>query len=243
MKKKRTIQQVDYIYGINPLIEVLKAKKRKVRKILTLKQRPKRWGEIQTLLPKYPVEIISKSRAELTTLSGTSDHQGVVAVVQPFSYRTKSFSSEKYPFLLMLDGIQDVRNLGAILRSAYCTGVDGIILSTKNSALVTATTFKASAGYVEHMSIYLSSSLSSTAQELRSIGYTLYLAGFGGTDALSVSYTRPVCLVIGAEGKGISQQLFSYGTTVTLPQRSKEVSYNASVAAALLLFIASYYKD
>lgn len=229
-----------YIYGINPVVEVLKAKRRKVFTLYTTKPVPKAWKQIELLRGARPITINYTTRPALEKMVGTPDHQGVVALVQPFAYRKKPFDSKKQPFLLLLDGIQDVRNLGAILRSAYCTGVDGIILPKKNSAPLNATAFKASAGYAEYLEIYQPTSSGAAAQELSKDKYTLYLATFGGTDVTKVDFQKPLCLVIGAEGAGLSSQLLTYGTKVTLPQSKKAISYNASVAAGILLFLVAY---
>ena len=86
------------------------------------------------------------TRDVLNRLAQTTDHQSVVAWANPFNIRKKFFEPAKSPFLLLLDSIQDPRNLGAILRSAYCTGVDGVIICGKNSAPLNATALKSSAG-------------------------------------------------------------------------------------------------
>jgi 23S rRNA (guanosine2251-2'-O)-methyltransferase len=171
-------------------------------------------------------------------MAESTDHQGVVAWVHPFGFRKKMFEPEKYPFLIMLDSIQDPRNLGAIIRSAYCAGATGIIMTKKNSAPLNAAAFKASAGLAERIEIYESSSAASAAQELKQAGYNLYLATFDGENALTCTFKQPCCIVIGAEGFGISKEILKSGTHVTLPQKTKDISYNASVAAGILLFLA-----
>ena len=177
-------------------------------------------------------------RAILEKICTSSEHQGVVAVVQPFPFESKIFDSKKFPFLMILDGVQDVRNLGAIIRTAYCAGVDGIILSGKNSAPLTAAAIKASAGLAEHSRIYVASTLSSVMSELVSQGYHIYLATLGqGENAAQVAYKMPAALVIGNEESGISKEVLSSGTRILLPQRRSDISYNASVAAGILLFL------
>ena len=137
----------------------------------------------------------------------------------------------------MIDGVQDTRNLGAILRSAYCTGVDGIILVKKNSAPLNGSTYKASAGLAEHLEIYEAPSAIYAAQELKKAGYGIYLATLGGENGLTTPYQKPLCIVIGNEATGVSPEIFSLGEQVTLPQRHTNISYNASVAAGILLFL------
>lgn len=235
--KKKQVGEL--IYGVNPLIEILKAKRRKVFTIYTTKPVPEAWKRIEPLLPKYPVQLQYVKREVLHRMVDTTDHQGIVALVQSYGFRTKMFDIHKQPLLIMLDGIQDPRNVGAIIRSAYCTGFNGIILCKKDSAPLNATAIKASAGLSEHIEIYQSPSALAAVQELKKAGYQLYLATFDGDNALDVPFKSPLCLVIGSEAVGLSKNILSAGLHVTLPQRSSDISYNASVAAGILLFLAS----
>jgi 23S rRNA (guanosine2251-2'-O)-methyltransferase len=237
--KKKSAPQGELIIGIHPLIELLKAKRRKLISIYTTKPTPKAWAEIEKLMPKYPVNIQYVAREVLHKMGGTTDHQGVISWVMPYQFRKTPFEAKNAPFLLMLDGIQDVHNLGAILRTAYCTGVDGVVLTKKNSAPLNAAALKASAGLAEHLQIYVAPSAEAAALELKQAGYEIYLATFGGTNATKVSYAQPCCIVIGGEGFGISKQIYRHGTQITLPQQTADISYNASVAAGILLFLAS----
>ena len=236
-KKKKIAPKGEIIYGIHPIVELLKAKKRKLFTLYTTKPAPKAWPEIEQLLPKYPVQIQYVSREKLNQLAGTTDHQSVVGLAAPFVYRTAFFDPQHAPALLMLDGIQDVRNIGAILRSAYCTGINGVIITQKRSAPLNAAAIKSSAGLAEHMHVYLAPSAPAAAQQLKEAGYHLYITNFKGEDATQIRYQQPYCVVIGSEGTGVSPSIFKYGTQVTLPQRSKDISYNASVAAGIMLFL------
>jgi 23S rRNA (guanosine2251-2'-O)-methyltransferase len=236
-KKNKVLGEL--LYGIHPVVEVLRAKRRKLISIYTTKPTPKGFGEIEKLMPKYPVAIQYVTRDVLTKMVQTTDHQGIVAWVHPFGFRKKMFESAKYPFLVMLDGIQDPRNTGAILRSAYCTNMSGVILCQKNAAPLNATAFKASAGLAEHLEIYSAPSASSAIHELQTAGYNIYLATFDGKNAATITFEKPTCIVIGSEGTGISSAILRSGTHVTLPQKEAGISYNASVAAGILLFLIS----
>lgn len=229
----------ELVYGIHPIVELLKAKRRKIISIYTTKPHPKSWKEIEDLLPSRPVPIQYVSRDVLNNIAGTTDHQGVLAWAQPFPIRKKMFEPSKAPFLLMLDGIQDTRNLGAIIRSAYCTGVQGVIITKKNTAPINASAIKASAGLSEHVDLYIAASAAEAAQQLKAAGYELYLATFQGENAATCTYKKPLCLVIGGEGFGISKEIMRSGTHITIPQRTPDISYNASVAAGILLFVIS----
>lgn len=234
--------QGELIYGVHPVIEALKAKRRKIITLYTTKPTPKQWSSIERLMPSYPVAIQYVSHDVLHRMVGTSDHQSVVAWVQDFPFRKKPFDPAKHKFLLALDSIQDQRNLGAILRSAYCTGVDGVIMTTKNSAPLGAVALKSSAGLAEHMEIQQVPSLAVALEQLEKAGYSVYLAALGGKNALSCTFDLPLCVVIGNEATGISKQVLRVGTQIMLPQKQADVSYNASVAAGVLLFMISSQK-
>jgi 23S rRNA (guanosine2251-2'-O)-methyltransferase len=234
MKTKKDKNNGELIYGIHPVIEALRAKKRKVISIYTTKPTPKQWKSIEELLPKG-VAIQYITRDGLTKMVDSTDHQGVVAWVQSFPIRTQFFDPKKHPILVMLDGIQDTRNVGAIIRSAYCAGADGVIVCKRLGAPLSASALKSSAGLAEHMDIFVAPTAQEAAQLLTKAGYTMYLAVFNGKNALTQEYTTPLCLVIGGEEIGVSKSILSSGIPITLPQRSKGISYNASVAAGILL--------
>ncbi len=237
VRKKKNVQG-ELIFGIHPIIEVLKARRRKIISIYTTKPTPKQWKLIERVMPKkYTIPIQYVAREQLHRLAGTTDHQGVIAWVQPFPFRKKPFDVTSSPFLVMLDGIQDARNVGAILRSAYCTGASGVVITTKGSAPLNAAALKASAGLAEHLEIQLVSSAQAGIQELSDAGYAMYLAMLQGKNAATVSYKTPLCVVIGNEAVGIAKPLLKFGTAITLPQKIADVSYNASVAAGILLFM------
>ncbi len=236
MKKEKSL---DLVFGIHPIIELLKAKKRKLVTIYTTKPAPKAWEIIAPMLSKE-TQVQYVTRDVLNRLAQTTDHQAVVAWAGPFVIRKKFYEPARSPFLLLLDSIQDPRNLGAILRSASCTGVDGVIICGKNSAPLNATALKASAGLAEHLDIYQAPTALAAVQELKKAGYTLYLATLQGEDATAFPYQLPLCLVIGNEATGIAKNLFSFGTQIRLPQRTADISYNASVAAGILLFLIAH---
>ena len=236
--KKEQKKDLQLVYGVHPIVELLKAKKRRLVTIYTTKSLPKGWQQISAnKLPKHTsIQYVSKEA--LTKLAGSADHQGVVGLATNFPAKKNIFSPAQAPFLLLLDGIQDPRNLGAILRSAYCTGVDGVVIPKKHSATITPTVLKSSAGLAEHLDIYFASSSVWAAQQLSDLGYNLYLGMLSkdAKDATSIKYQMPLCLVIGNEAQGVSKSLERFGQSVKLPQKDADVSYNASVAAGIMLF-------
>ena len=234
------MEQHDIVYGIHPIVELLKAKRRKIVVIYVTRPEPKAWSQVAKILPSY-VKIHHGSSQKLTQIAQTSDHQGVVAYVAPYPYRKKPFNPETEKFLLLLDRIQDPRNLGAILRSAYATGVHGVLLTQKASAPLSPVALKAAAGLAEHLQIMLVPSGIAGAKMLAQDGYNLYTAAIGpkSVNLLKVKFETPLCVIIGSEGTGVSRELLSVGTSVQLPQRTADISYNASVAAGILLFWVS----
>jgi len=226
----------ELVYGIHPIIELLKAKNRKLITIYTTRPEPKAWKQIEKILPKYPVRVQIVTREALCNIAKTTDHQGVVAFAQPFPFRKKMFDPAKQKAVVMLDGIQDVHNLGAILRTVYCAGFNGVIIPKKESAPITAATLKASAGLAEHVPVYIAASPQAAVHELKKAGYEIYLTVFGGKDATNVEYKLPLCVVIGNEAVGVSKEILKSGVPITLPQKTSDISYNASVAAGITLF-------
>lgn len=234
-KNKQTITK-ELVYGVHSIIELLKAKKRKLYSIYTTKPTPKAWEKIQELLPSYTmIQYVDKK--VITKMAGNEDHQNIVGLASPFITRSKPFDPKKHKFLLLLDGIQDTKNLGAILRSAYCTNLDGVILTQKGSSPINAAAIKSSAGLSEHMDILLAGSASAAVTGLKADGYNIYLATVDNSkNVTEVDYKFPLCIVIGNEATGISRSILSSGEHISLPQRNPDISYNASVAAGIIMF-------
>lgn len=240
--KKEKIQVKDVVYGAHSIIEMLKAKRRNLFGIYTLKSLPKAFDRIKPYLPKSIPNLQYVDKNVLDGIAQSPEHMGVVAVVSPFKTRSVMFSPKTHPNILLLDAIQDVRNLGAILRSAYCVGIDGVVLCKSKSAPLSAPVFKASAGLAEHLDIFVAPSIKHAVLAVKEAGYNLYMAVLEGKDVSTVEFKRPSCLVIGNEAIGITKDIRSFGELITIPQRSPEISYNASVAAGILLFFISNFK-
>ena len=144
----------------------------------------------------------------------------------------------QYPLLLILDSIQDTHNVGAILRSADCSGVDGIIITKNNSAPINETVVKTSAGASEHVKITLINNLAQTIDELKQKGFWIvgsYLEG--AKDYTKVDYKVPIALIVGNEEKGIRKLTADKcDHLVRIPMKGKIQSLNVSVATGVLLF-------
>ncbi len=237
-KKAGAKQIYDVVYGAHAIIELLKAKRRKLISIYTTKPLPKGWSRIERYLPQRIGNIQYISKDALSRMAGSDEHNGIVALVSPFRYAKNIFDPKKKPYILLLDSIQDVRNLGAILRTAYCVGIQGVVLCRKGGAAMTPAVFKTSAGLAEHLDIYVAPTMRAAIVDLKKAGYNLYMSVLdGGKNALEVDYKMPACLVVGNEAIGISREIAKEGELVTLPQIRQDISYNASVATGILIFV------
>jgi len=236
MTKNKQVIAKEIVFGVHSIIELLKAKKRKLYSIYTTKPTPKAWDKIEELLPSYTmIQYVDKKL--LTKMTDSDDHQNIVGLASPFITRNKPFDPKKQKFLLLLDGIQDTKNLGAILRSAYCTNLDGVIVTQKGSSPINAAAIKSSAGLAEHMEILSATSASGAVQALKASGYNIYLATVDNSkNVTAVNYQFPLCVVIGNEATGISRSILNAGEHISLPQRNPDISYNASVAAGIIMF-------
>ena len=170
-------------------------------------------------------------------------HQGMLAYVAAVDYKSLddilALAQERGedPFILILDGVTDPHNLGAIIRSAECAGAHGVILPERRAAGLGPAAAKAAAGALNYLPIARVKNLNRTIDELKQRGVWVIGTAMDGEDALSADLTGPVALVIGSEGEGISHlTLQKCDRTVTLPMKGQIVSLNASVAAGILMY-------
>lgn len=176
---------------------------------------------------------------ELERLCGSPDHQGVVAEVDPYPYGdAKGMLRGEDSLLIALDQVQDVRNLGAVCRSAELAGAAGVVVPERRSAAVTAATCKASAGAVEHLEVAHVRNLADWLSEAKAAGFWIWGADAGAAQSpWQVDLTGPTVLVLGGEGKGLRPRVASKcDALIALPQQGKVESLNVSAAATALLF-------
>lgn len=234
----------DYIVGRNPVLESLK-NNREVEKILISKGQLK--GSVNKIVgmakdKRIPIQYVDKKR--LDTISKGNTHQGVAALVTPYTYVSiddilnKAKSLEEDPFIIVLDEIEDPHNLGSIIRTAECGGVHGIIIPKRRSATVTQTVVKSSAGAVEHMLIAKVTNITDTLKELKEKGLWVYGADIEGEEYyFQRDFNGPKVLVIGNEGKGISRLVKeNCDFLMKIPMLGKISSLNASNAASILIY-------
>lgn len=237
--------QRDKIFGIKPVIEVLKAG-RPVQRVLIAEQRKsdREVQEIMRLARGNGIEVRMTTRDALNREAPNVLHQGVLAIVAAREYATLDdilrIPSQKNqsPLFLILDGVEDPRNLGAILRTAEVAGVHGVILPERRAAGLTETTAKTAAGAVEYVPVVKVVNIVNTLEDLKKCG--LWIAGAdAGADLVywDADFIRPTAIVLGGEGKGIRRLVREHcDYLVSLPLMGRINSLNVSVASGALLY-------
>ncbi|MGH2355277.1 MAG: 23S rRNA (guanosine(2251)-2'-O)-methyltransferase RlmB [Chloroflexota bacterium] len=180
---------------------------------------------------------------------GPARHQGAVAEVRPFHYVTLeellAGDRGEPPYLLLLDGIEDPQNLGTILRSADAAGVHGVVLPERRAAPVSPAVARASAGAVDHVAVARVVNLVRTIETLKAAGVWVYGLDPAGAEAFDTAdYARPVALVAGAEGTGLSRLVRERcDVLLSIPMQGHVASLNVAVATSLALFAARRARD
>ncbi|MBZ5630707.1 MAG: 23S rRNA (guanosine(2251)-2'-O)-methyltransferase RlmB [Acidobacteriia bacterium] len=231
------------IYGINAVGEALKARGRAFEYVAVARERhDQRVQRIIAECRKHGVAVRSTPRDELDRLAGRPSHQGVVAVTSEKQYvdvdDLLASRRGQHAFLIVLDGVEDPHNLGAIIRTADAAGVDGIAIPERRAVGVTGTVAKVSAGATEHLPIAKVTNISRTLEELkRKNVWTVGLDERGGQSYDQMDYNMDCALVFGAEGKGLHEQVRKHcDFVVSIPMLGKVPSLNVSVAAAVVMY-------
>ena len=230
----------DLIYGLRPVDEALRSKRREVYEVLD----SVRDEEISSGASARKTRLRRVRRERIEELVPGAVHQGVVARVGPYPYSgLKEILATPAPLAVVLDGVTDPRNLGAVLRAADGAGASGVVVPKDRAAGVTPAAVKASAGASEHVRVARETNLRRALERMKEAGLWAYAA----EDAASVRTTAytdldlsgPVALVLGSEGRGV-RRLVREGCdgTVSIPMRGAVSTLNVSVAAAVLLFEA-----
>lgn len=237
----------EYVWGRNPVLETLHSTRQVKRILLAEGQReaPALAAILQEAKQRHvPVETVP--RARLDQLSRGAVHQGVLALVGERRYAdideilAATERKNEPPFLLILDAIQDVNNLGSLLRTAEAAGVHGIILPEHRAAEVNATVIKTSAGATEHLLIAQETNLTRAIEDLKKRNiWVVGLAGEAKTLYTQANLTGPLALVVGNEGKGISRLVREHcDLLIKLPMYGHINSLNAAVAGSIALYEA-----
>lgn len=233
--------QENLLSGRNPIREALKAG-RDIEKLLV--QRGELSGSAREIVQMAREQHILVQEVDKSRLDDiTPHHQGLLAFASAYQYSTVEAMLEEAaakgedPFLILLDGVTDPHNLGAIIRSAECVGAHGVIVPERRSVGLTPAAVKASAGAVEHMKVARVTNLNRTIEELKKQNVWTYALDMDGTDYEKVNFKGGVALVIGAEGEGVSRlTLETCDQKVSLPMAGHIDSLNASVAAGIVMY-------
>ena len=243
-KENKNIEFEDHVEGRNSVLELLDSGK-DINKIYITKG--EKHGSINKIIQKAKdkkVIIIEKDRRQMDKIAENTNYQGVIAIVPPYEYcdvediLKVAKERNEIPFILILDGIEDPHNLGSIIRTAETAGVHGIIIPKRRSASVNSTVNKTSAGAVEYMKIARVTNISDTIEMIKKEGLWII-----GTDINTNTcydkqdYNMPIAIVIGNEGRGISNRVKNNCEfLVKIPMNGKITSLNASVSAGIIMY-------
>lgn len=216
------------VYGKNSFFEALKNKRIICAYVLD-----------DSEIKNYRINYKKVDRKTLDRMSKSHNHQGYLAEVKDFEFSSvDSMLKDSNGLIVMLDGLEDVHNLGAIIRTSECAGVDGIIYKTHDSVKVNDTVAKVASGALEYVKVAEVTNLTKTIKDLKNKGYWIVGAdGSGNSLYTDLKYDFNTVLVIGSEGKGISRLVKEEcDYVVKLPMVGKVTSLNASVAAGILIY-------
>ena len=204
-----------------------------------------REGSINQLLgiaAERGIPITECDRTRLDTIAKGGRHQGIIAIAAERNYSSIDEIIEyandrgEPPFVVVCDGVEDPHNLGAIIRSAECSGAHGIIIPKRRAVGLTATVAKSSAGALEHMRVAKVTNLASAIDELKERGIWIFSAEAGGEAYYNTDFNCPCAIVLGSEGDGVSKIVKDRSDYITsIPMYGKVNSFNVSTAAAVIL--------
>ncbi|NDV61202.1 RNA methyltransferase [Puniceicoccales bacterium CK1056] len=231
----------EYLYGLNPAFECLRAGRRKVHEafINELTANSARLKTLRRLLDERDIRVNLTDKGRLHQLSASTEHQNVVMKVDRYPYvtHTECLAAER---VLLLDNVEDPHNVGAILRSAEVFGFHHILLPTKGVPEVYPSVAKVSAGSVEFLNIARDCNSVTYVQKALDAGYCVAALDAKGSvqlEEFAKDTHNPLLVVIGGEDKGVGQFILNHATaTLAIPQSGKINSLNASVAASITLY-------
>ena len=234
----------DQIEGRNSVLELLESGKDINKIFVTRGERHGSINKILAIAKERKIIVVEKDKKQMEEMAQEENYQGVIAIVPPFEYseiddilNTAKERGED-PFVLILDGIEDPHNLGSIIRTAETAGVHGIIIPKRRAASVNSTVNKTSAGAVEYMKIARVTNITDAIEELKSAG--LWICGTAvDTDKYyyNQDLTGPLGIVIGNEGKGISEKVKkNCDFLVKIPMKGNIESLNAAVSTGIVVY-------
>jgi 23S rRNA (guanosine2251-2'-O)-methyltransferase len=236
-------KETDCIFGLHAVIEAIRAGKQIDRLLLKQGLQGALYHELMTEVKNHNIvyQIVPVERIELVT---RKNHQGVLAWLSVIEYQYIAnllpmiFEKGEDPLIIALDGISDVRNFGAIVRTAECLGAHAIIIPEKGSARITADAVKTSAGALHSFPVCREKSIVRAIEYLKESGLRVFCAGEkSDKPASDIKLTGPSVLIMGSEDKGISRELIALSDNqIKIPMTGTIGSLNVSVAAGILLY-------
>ena len=223
--------------GIHPVVEALRAKHSLERLLVAQGAGGPRLQEIIDLARRASIPVRFEPRAALDRMTGSSAHQGVVAVGAAQRYADLD-AVAACEMLVVLDGVEDPHNLGAIIRTAHAAGAAAVVIPERRAAGVTDVVAKAAAGAIEHLPVVRVTNINRALEELKRRGFWIYGLDERGTETYDqVQYASPAAVVLGGEGKGLHEQVRKHcDALVRIPVTGPISSLNVSVAAGVMLF-------
>mmetsp|Transcript_685 Transcript_685/g.505 ORF Transcript_685/g.505 Transcript_685/m.505 type:complete len:245 (+) Transcript_685:661-1395(+) len=233
--------ETEFLYGIHPVIETIKAKRRDIFKIYIENKNQQRFEKIVQLAQSLNIKVNTVKTDVLTAINKTKAHQGICAKTSPFPLsKLDELLESKNNLFVIIDNIVDPQNLGAIIRTALCASVDGIIIPKDRAASPTPTVSKVSAGALEHIKLAKVTNLVSVIKKLKE--KNIWVAAMdmdGDTSVFDADLTVPLAIVIGSEELGVRHLVRKNSDfTISIPINAKLNSLNASAAAAIAIYEA-----
>ena len=236
-------QDKDFIFGIRPVIEAINSGKNIDKLMIRKGLRGELYHELMTLVKQFeiPVQIVPNERINRVT---PKNHQGVLAFISPIEFQNieqilpSLYEKGKVPLIVILDKVTDVRNFGAISRTAECGGVDAVIIPEKGSARISADAVKTSAGALHKVPVCRVKSLTKTIHFLKDSGVQIIAATEKASDYYyQVEFTLPTAILMGAEDRGVAiEYLKICDKMVKIPVLGEIDSLNVSVAASIMIY-------
>lgn len=235
---------MEVIYGVNPLKEALISGGEGLTRIVIARGRSgAAVSEIRTLAAQQGIPVELRERPFLDNLTGHASHQGVLGICKAYQYQdldaviANRHPSCPYDLVLILDGILDPHNLGALIRTACCFGANGVLLPEHHAASVTGTVIKTSAGAARHLPVARVANLARALDELKARGFWIFGADARADQSVSdPDYEGAVGLVMGGEGKGIRPLIRKKcDFLISIPMLGKIDSLNVSVSAGIIM--------
>jgi 23S rRNA (guanosine2251-2'-O)-methyltransferase len=236
---------MSHIYGVLPVLEALRAGGRRIERVMVAEgARHERLREVIEAARRARVPVRKEPRAALDRMSGNANHQGVIALASAASYADESellSSISPGTLFVLLDGVEDPHNLGAIIRTAECAGATAVIIPERRAAHITEVVAKTSAGAVEHIPVARVTNLASFIEQLKRLN--VWVVGVESSGEMVYSdydYSGALAVVFGGEGRGLHRLIRERcDVLASIPMRGKIGSLNVSVAVGVVLFEAA----